>query len=75
MVKFFSQTFQYDHPFETVTLAVFMKYPNPFASHVLASDVIERFIDSNGCLHTSRLFLKEGAVPKWGRSVRSFFSL
>lgn len=47
----FKQTFQYQHPWEQVTLAIFLKYPNPFASHVLASDVIERYVD----LQTGRI--------------------
>ncbi len=69
MVRFYKTNFEYEHPFAQVSLAVFMKYPNPFAAHVLASDVIDRFVDETGRLHTTRLFLKRGAVPKWGRSV------
>ncbi|KAJ3010991.1 hypothetical protein HKX48_007077 [Thoreauomyces humboldtii] len=52
------------------TQAVFNKYPNPFASHVLSSDVIDREFDpATGILTTTRLFLKKGVLPKWGKSL------
>jgi 4-amino-4-deoxychorismate lyase len=45
---------------------VWMKYPNPFSSHVLAADVLNRFVDAQtGCLHTTRLILKTGTMPNW----------
>ncbi|KAI8609828.1 PRELI-like family-domain-containing protein, partial [Chytriomyces sp. MP71] len=54
-----------------VTFAIFNKYPNPFAKHVLTSDVIDRYVDPDtGILHTTRLFTKEGKLPKW--SVKMF---
>lgn len=87
MVHIFKQQFEYNHPWSQVTLAIFLKYPNPFASHVLASDVIDRYIDADtgknnnktirllilsGILHTTRLFLKKGSVPRWGQAVTHF---
>lgn len=47
---------------DAVSLAHFRKYPNPYASHVLSSDIIERRIDSDGFLHTRRLLVKSGAT-------------
>ncbi|KAJ3204515.1 hypothetical protein HDU67_009460 [Dinochytrium kinnereticum] len=68
MPKFWDHTFSFDHPWSTVTQAIWRKYPNPFASHVLAADVIDRYVDPvTGCLITTRLFLKQGNLPKWGR--------
>lgn len=70
MVKLFSADSVYGHPWALFTKAVWQKYPNPFASHVLSSDVIERRVDpETGILHTTRLFLKKGKVPKWGSAV------
>ncbi|KAJ1922715.1 hypothetical protein IWQ60_006337 [Tieghemiomyces parasiticus] len=72
MVKFYQHTFDYDHPFPLVTLAFWLRYPNPFAAHVLASDVIDRYVDPDtGVLHTTRLILKRGNVPKWARTFMS----
>lgn len=65
MVKFFSQTHQYGEPWQTVTLAFFLRYPNPYAAHVLSADVVSRELTSEGTLRTTRLILKRGNVPKW----------
>ena len=66
MVLFFKKQSKIQHNWESVTMAIFKKYPNPFASHVLSDDVIERRIDNLGRLITTRLFTKQGKLPKWG---------
>jgi len=65
MVKFFSQYHKFDDSWQIVTLAYFLRYPNPYAAHVLSCDVISREITQNGTLHTTRLIKKSGALPKW----------
>ncbi|KAL1935469.1 hypothetical protein VTP01DRAFT_4609 [Rhizomucor pusillus] len=65
MVKFYQHTFNYEHPWQNVTYAFWLRYPNPFASHVLAVDVLDRHVDERGVLHTTRLVLKKGKTPKW----------
>ncbi|AOW03147.1 PRELI-like family-domain-containing protein [Yarrowia lipolytica] len=65
MVKFFQSSHSYDHDFSTVSLAFFNRYPNPYASHVLAADTIERYVDTDGNLHTTRLILKQGRLPRF----------
>lgn len=50
--------------------AFFRRYPNPFARHVLSVDTLSRYIDPvTGRLHTTRLILKRGILPKWARRV------
>ena len=44
MPKFLKNLFVYEHNWRDVTLAHWLKYPNPFAAHVIAGDVIERRI-------------------------------
>lgn len=48
-------------------MALFQKYPNPFASHVLSTDIISRYLDEQGRLYSTRLLLKTGGshVPSW----------
>lgn len=65
MVKFFSQYSKFDDSWPIVTLAYFLRYPNPYAAHVLSCDVISREITQNGTLHTIRLIKKTGGLPKW----------
>ncbi|KAF8592014.1 MSF1-domain-containing protein [Ramaria rubella] len=64
-MKWYSQSFSYDDPWATVALAYFLRYPNPYASHILSCDVISRTITPEGSLRTSRLILKRGVLPKW----------
>ena len=43
-----------------------MKYPNPFSSHVLSTDILSRNLDpQTGKLHTIRLIHKNGTLPAW----------
>ncbi|KAI9684467.1 MAG: hypothetical protein M1829_002277 [Trizodia sp. TS-e1964] len=64
MVKFFESSFSYDYTFPAVTLAYFLRYPNPYSTHVLSTDVIERRVDpATNRLHTTRLHLKRSKVP------------
>lgn len=63
-MKIYTSTFDYDYSFPAVTLAYFLRYPNPYAKHVLSTDVIDRYIDPiTHRLHTTRLHLKKSKVP------------
>ncbi len=63
MVKFYESTFAYDYSFPAVTLAYFLRYPNPYSTHGLSTDVIARTIDAAGRLHTLRLHRKSSKLP------------
>ncbi len=64
MVKFYESSFTYDYPFPAVTLAYFLRYPNPYAKHVLSTDVIDRHFDpATQRLSTTRLHLKRSKLP------------
>jgi 4-amino-4-deoxychorismate lyase len=63
MVKFCESSFTYDYSFPAVTLAYFLRYPNPYSTHVLSTDVIERSIDSHGRLKTLRIHRKSSRLP------------
>lgn len=64
MVKFYESSFNYDYPFPAVSLAYFLRYPNPYATHVLSTDVIDRHYDpSTQRLSTTRLHLKRSKLP------------
>jgi len=64
MVKFYTQNHSYDYPFATVSLAYFLRYPNPYSRHVLSTDVLSRSFDpSTQQLTTTRLLLKRSRLP------------
>ncbi|KAH8433057.1 MSF1 domain protein [Aspergillus melleus] len=63
-MKFFENVFTYDYSFPAVSLAYFLRYPNPYSRHVLTTDVIDRWVDpKTDRLHTTRLHLKKSKVP------------
>ncbi|CUM63517.1 uncharacterized protein PRCAT00001093001 [Priceomyces carsonii] len=65
MVRFFENSHLYDHDFKTASFAYLNRYPNPYASHVLSSDTLESYVDSDGCLRTTRLVVKTGRLPNF----------
>ncbi|WVQ71985.1 hypothetical protein IAR50_001528 [Cryptococcus sp. DSM 104548] len=66
MVQVYKKTHSYPEPPATSLLAFFLRYPNPFARHVLSVDVLDRKVDPlTGRIHTTRLILKRGILPKW----------
>ncbi|SCU89272.1 LADA_0E14554g1_1 [Lachancea dasiensis] len=67
MVLWYHNTHIYNKDFQTVSLAFFNRYPNPYASHVLSIDTISRDFSSNGNLSTTRLIRKTGRLPEWVR--------
>ena len=63
-MKFFENSSSYDYSFPAVTLAYFLRYPNPYSKHVLCTDVIDRYVDpSTKRLHTTRVHIKRSKVP------------
>jgi 4-amino-4-deoxychorismate lyase len=64
MVKFYSSSETYPYPFPAVTLAYFLRYPNPYSTHVLSTDTIARSFDPDTQrLTTIRLHLKRSKLP------------
>ena len=79
-MRFFSHSFLYEYvcstrtyssltllsdPWSIVSLAFFLRYPNPYASHVISCDVISRGFTPSGSLSTTRLILKTATLPRW----------
>lgn len=65
MVLFHASNHVFQNDFYAVTSAIFNRYPNPYATHVLSIDTLSRKIDANGNLLTTRLVRKKGKLPKW----------
>jgi 4-amino-4-deoxychorismate lyase len=64
MVKFYESSYSYDYSFPAVTLAYFLRYPNPYSTHVLSTDTISRSIDpATGQLQTTRIHRKSSRLP------------
>lgn len=64
MVKFYSTSYSYDYGFSAVSLAYFLRYPNPYSRHVASTDTISRYFDPQSQrLTTVRLHLKRSRLP------------
>ena len=56
-----------------VAHAIFQRYPNPFARHVLSEDTVYREVINGTTLYTRRFLTKTNKIPKWGeRWLASF---
>ncbi|KAJ9656382.1 hypothetical protein H2198_004960 [Neophaeococcomyces mojaviensis] len=63
-MKIYQSSTDYSYSFPTVSLAYFLRYPNPYSKHVLSTDTISQYIDpTTQRLHTLRLHLKRSKVP------------
>ncbi|SCU99385.1 LAFA_0G23750g1_1 [Lachancea sp. 'fantastica'] len=65
MVLWYKNSYVYDNDFQTVSLAFFNRYPNPYASHVISIDTVSRECKPSGELCTTRLIKKTGKLPRW----------
>ncbi|OBA16952.1 MSF1-domain-containing protein [Metschnikowia bicuspidata var. bicuspidata NRRL YB-4993] len=65
MVQIFKSSLIFDFDFKTTSVAYLNRYPNPYAQHVLSSDTLECFVDSEGRLNTTRLVVKKGLLPEF----------
>ena len=51
MAKYHSSDHVHPFPWSSVAAAIFMRYPNPFATHVLSEDTLERRVIKDGVLY------------------------
>jgi len=74
MAKYYNT--EHTHPFswEQVCRAIFQRYPNPFASHVLSEDTVYREVINGTVLYSRRFLTKTNKIPKWGEYWLSGFA-
>ncbi|MCJ1307668.1 hypothetical protein MMC25_001316 [Agyrium rufum] len=64
MVKIYSTQHTHPYPLPAVSLAYYLRYPNPLSTHVLSTDTISRTFDPvTQRLHIVRLHLKRSKLP------------
>lgn len=67
-MKIWTSEHIFNHPWETVTQAVWRKYPNPHNPAVVGTDVVDRRV-VNGVLHTHRLISSRWGLPSWAQTI------
>ncbi|TPX66154.1 hypothetical protein SpCBS45565_g04649 [Spizellomyces sp. 'palustris'] len=69
-MKLFETEYLFAHPWCTLTLANWKKYPNQYSSHVLSVDVLDRSVDpETGILTTERLLCCKQSAPALLRRI------
>ncbi|XP_013857154.1 protein slowmo homolog 2 [Austrofundulus limnaeus] len=68
-MKIWASEHVFNHPWETVTKAAMQKYPNPMNPSVFGVDVLDRSVDSEGRLHSTRLLSTEWGLPAIAKSI------
>ncbi|SGY66143.1 BQ5605_C004g02632 [Microbotryum silenes-dioicae] len=69
MVVYHEQTRIYDIPLPYLTMAHNLRFPSPYSTHVISSDVISRTFRAPSTICTTRLVLKRGKMPAWAPSA------
>ena len=65
--KYYTTTHTPPFAWDMVANAIFQRYPNPMASHVLSEDTLHREVRGGGhVLYTRRFLTKTNKLPKWG---------
>ncbi|KAF0718450.1 Aste57867_1686 [Aphanomyces stellatus] len=65
----------YPHAWAVVSSAFWRKYPNPALPHVEKMDVLSRFLDDRGRLHTARLCrCVPSNMPAWATTLLGNYS-
>ena len=65
--KYYTTTHTHPFAWDIVANAIFQRYPNPMASHVLSEDTMHREVRGGGnVLYTRRFLTKTNKLPKWG---------
>jgi hypothetical protein len=67
-MKLWETEHTFEHPWHTITLAHWNKYPNPYAQHVISVDIINREI-RDGKLYTERLLQCRQPAPSIFRRI------
>jgi len=71
-MKIWETQHTYPHPWETVTQALWRKYPNPLNPHVIGVDTIDRRVTPDGRLFSERLMTTEWGLNSWVKKLVGF---
>jgi len=71
-MKIWESQHTFSHPWETVTKALWRKYPNPLNPHVIGVDVVDRRVTPEGHLFSERLMTTEWGLANWVKKLIGF---
>lgn len=71
-MKIWESQHTFSHPWETVTQALWQKYPNPLNPHVVGVDIVDRRVTEEGNLFSERLMTTEWGLANWVKKLIGF---
>lgn len=71
-MKIWESQHTFSHPWETVTKALWRKYPNPLNPHVIGVDIVDRRVTPEGHLFSERLMTTEWGLANWVKKLIGF---
>ena len=77
-MKIWTNEHVFNYSWETVANSQWRKYPNPHNTAVLGTDVLDRFVSSDGKLISKRIITSDWGLAPWVQTLiganRYFFS-
>jgi len=64
-MKIWTSEHVFSHNWETVVQSQFRKYPNPHNTNVMGTDVLDRHVDGQGRLHSTRIITSDWKLAPW----------
>jgi len=68
-MKIWTQEHVFNYSWETVAQSQWRKYPNPHNTAVLGTDVLDRFVSSDGKLHSHRIITSDWGLAPWVQTL------
>jgi len=74
MAKYYNTEHVHPYSWDQVAQAIFQRYPNPFATHVLSEDTLHREVICGTTLYSRRFLTKNNKIPAWGQRIMKGFT-
>jgi len=71
-MKIWESQHTFSHPWETVTKALWRKYPNPLNPNVVGVDVVDRRVTPEGHLFSERVMMTNWGLANWVKKLIGF---
>lgn len=68
-MKIWTQEHVFNYSWETLAQSQWRKYPNPHNTAVLGTDVLDRFVSSDGKLHSHRIITSDWGLAPWVQTL------
>jgi len=68
-MKIWTNEHTFNHSWQTIAQSQWRKYPNPHNTAVLGTDVLERYVSSDGKLHSHRIITSDWGLAPWVQTL------